>query len=327
MQKQKADMDIASGNFEKIYLLCGDEPYLIRDYRDKLKNAIIPESESLNYAYFDNVNENFEKIRDLADTMPFFGDRRLIMIDKASAFKKDWGLADYVPDIPETTTIVIADEDVDKRSRLFKAIQKHGAVMELKKLGLPDIKAFVAGRLKKAGKNITVQNCDYLVECVGDDLNTLANEADKCIAHAGTKDQVDRSDIDAVCSMQIENKIFDMVDAIIRQDGNTVYRLYGDLMALRENQFGIMAVIRRNYNQLLVIRELMDSGCSAAEIASRTKMADWLVRKKMQVVRSYDAERIKKAIERIADTEYSIKTGDMDQEIGSEIMLANLLKI
>ena len=58
MQKQKADMDIASGNFEKIYLLCGDEPYLIRVYRDKLKNAIIPESESLNYAYFDNVNDH-----------------------------------------------------------------------------------------------------------------------------------------------------------------------------------------------------------------------------------------------------------------------------
>ena len=327
MQKQKADLDIESGKFEKIYLLCGDEPYLIKLYRDKLKKAIIPESESLNYAYYDNVNDNFDKIRDFADTMPFFGDRRLIIIDKASAFKKDWGLADYVPDIPETTTIVIADEDVDKRSRLYKAIQKHGAIMELKKPGLSDIKSFVAGRLKKAGKNITVQNCDYFVECVGDDLNTLANEADKCIAHAGSKDQVDRSDIDAVCSMQIENKIFDMVDAIIRHDADTVYRLYGDLMALRENQFGIMAVIRRNYNQLLVIRELMDSGCSAAETASRTKMADWLVRKKMQSVKSYDAERLKKAIERIADTEYSIKTGDMDQEIGTEIMLANLLKI
>jgi len=327
MQKQKADMDIASGNFEKIYLLCGDEPYLIKMYRDKLKKAIIPESESLNYAYYDNVNDNFDKIRDFADTMPFFGDRRLIIIDKASAFKKDWGLADYVPDIPETTTIVIAEEDVDKRSRLYKAIQKHGAVMELKKPGLSDIKTFVAGRLKKAGKNITTQNCDYFVECVGDDLNSLVNEIEKCIAHAGDKDQVDRSDIDAVCSMQIENKIFDMVDAIIRHDANNVYRLYGDLMALRENQFGIMAVIRRNYNQLLVIRELMDSGCSVAETASRTKMADWLVRKKMQSVKSYDADRIRKAIEKIADTEYSIKTGDMDQEIGTEIMLANLLKI
>lgn len=327
MQKQKADLDIESGKFERIYLLYGDESYLLKAYKDKLKNAIIPEQESLNLAYFDNVQDNIDKIRDFADTMPFFGDRRLIIIDKASAFKKDSGLADYVPDIPETSTIIIVDDEVDKRSRLYKAIQKNGAVMELKKLSYDDLKVFIVSRLKRAGKGITEKDCEYFIDCVGDDLYTIVNEADKCIACAGDGNAVDRKIINEICSMQIENKIFDMVDAILKRNRNLVFNIYGDLKALRENSFAIMAVIRRNYNQMLQVRELSDRGCSVQEIAQRSKTADWLVKKQLQKVKGYGAERLKSAIEVIVNTEYDIKTGNLAEETGIEIMLAKLLEL
>ena len=320
-------MDIESGKFEKIYLITGNEPYLLSLYRDKLKKAIIPEQESLNFAYFDNIQDNLEKIKDFADTMPFFGDRRLVIIEKASAFKKDTGLADYVPTIPESTTIIIVDDETDKRSRLYKAIQKTGAVMELNKLSMQDLKIFVVSRMKKVSKGITEKDCEYLIESVGDDLNTIVNEVDKCIAYAGDGNAVNRNIIDTVCSMQVENKIFDMVDAILQHKGDVAYRLYTDLLTLRENSFAIMAVIRNNYNRLLLIRELTDQGYSAGEIAGRAKMADWLVKKQIQKIRNYDSDRLKKALEVIVNTEFSIKTGNIGEQMGIEIMLANLLRL
>ena len=327
MNKLKADTDIESGIFDRIYLIYGDESYLVRYYMNRLKKAIIPEDESMNYAYYDSMPENVDKITDFADTMPFLGDRRLVVLDKALAFKKDTGLADYVSRIPETTTIIVIEDEVDKRSRLYKAIQKSGTVMELKKLGLPDLKVFVAQRLKKAGKGITERDCNYFIESVGDDLNTIVNEIDKCIAYAGDAKAVDKKVIDTVCSMQVENKIFDMVDAILRGDGSTVFKLYSDLVTLRENTFGIMAVIRKNYNRLLEIRELLDQGCSIMEIASRTKSSDWIVKKQAAKVRDYDGKRLQNAIQVMMDTEYDIKIGNIGEQMGLEIMLAKLLKL
>ena len=327
MQKQKADMDIANGKYERVYLLYGDEPYLIRYYKNRLRKAIIPEEGSMNYAYYDSFPDNIETITEFADTMPFFGDRRLLILDKLSLFKKDVGLADYIENIPDTTTMIIVEDEIDKRSRLYKAISKYGCIMELKKLAMPDMKIFVANRLKSAGKGISERDCEYLIQSVGDDLFTLANEADKCIACAGDKPGVDKAVIDEVCSMQVENKIYDMVDAILRHDGNTVFSLYGDLVTLRENAFGIMAVIRRNYNQLLKVRELYEEGCSAIEIASRVKMADWLVKKQIQKIKNYESEKLKKALELVTETEYSIKIGNIGEQLGLEIMLANLLEL
>ena len=227
----------------------------------------------------------------------------------------------------ESVRILLSEEEVDKRSKLYKAISKHGCVMELNKLGIPDLRVFIASRMQKAGKGISEKDCTYLIECVGDDLNTLVNEADKCIAYSGDKNYVDRAMIDAVCSMQVENKIFDMVDAIFFHDAARVYKLYGDLVTLRENSFGIMAVIRNNYNRLLLVNELYEDGCSIAEIYSRTKIADWLIRKMLPKIKNYSSEKLRKAMELIVDTEYSIKVGNIGEKRGLEIMLANLLEL
>ena len=134
MQKLKADTDIESGKFEKVYLLYGDEPYLVRTYKNRLRKAIIPEEGSMNYAYYDSMPDNVETVTEFADTLPFFGDRRLVILDKTNAFKKDTGLADYIPNVPDFSTIIIVEDEIDKRSRLYKAISKCGCVMELKKL-------------------------------------------------------------------------------------------------------------------------------------------------------------------------------------------------
>ena len=327
MNKLKADTDIEKGTYDRVYLIYGDEPYLVRHYMNRLKKAIIPEEESMNYAYFDSMPEDVRRITDFADTMPFFGDRRLVILDKANAFKKDNGLADYIPNIPETSTIVIVEDEVDKRSRLYKAVSKVGTVMELKRLGLDDLKLFVGQRFKKAGKGITERDFNYFIENVGDDLYTIANEADKCIAYAGDGKGIDRKVIDAVCSLQVENKIFDLVDAILRADGSTVFKLYSDLVTLRENSFGIMAVIRKNYNRLLLIKELQEKGCSLSEIAAKTKTADWLVKKQAAKVKNYDSRRLKDSIQLMMNTEYDIKIGNIGEQMGLEIMLANLLKM
>ena len=327
MQKQRADIDIEKGEFARAYLLYGDEAFLIRNYANRLKKAIVPEDDDFNYAYFDDISDKTEEVISFADTMPFMGDRRLVFIDKANAFKKDTGLADYIENIPETSTIIITEDDVDKRSRLYKAISKSGVVMELKKLDLKDLKLTVASWIKKAGKGITERDCEYLINSVGDDLNTLKNEVDKCIAYSGSSEAVDSKVISAVCSMQVENRIFDMVDAILHHNGNMVYKIYGDLLTLRENGFGIMAVIRMNYNRLLLIRELLDERCPASDIASRAKMADWLVKKHITKVKNYDADRLKKALEIIVNTENDIKIGNIAEQMGIEIMLAKLLAI
>ena len=45
--------DIKSGQFKKVYLLYGEETYLKRQYRDRMTKAMIPDGDTINYAYFE----------------------------------------------------------------------------------------------------------------------------------------------------------------------------------------------------------------------------------------------------------------------------------
>ena len=75
------DNDIKTGQFKQIYLLYGEEQYLIRQYRDKLKHALAADDDTMNFSAFSGSDINQKEIIDLAETLPFFADRRLILIE------------------------------------------------------------------------------------------------------------------------------------------------------------------------------------------------------------------------------------------------------
>ncbi len=79
--------DIKTGNFKPVYLLYGEEAYLKKQYRDRITKAIFPDGDTVNYAYYEGKGINPGELIDLAETMPFFAERRLIVIEN-SGFSK-----------------------------------------------------------------------------------------------------------------------------------------------------------------------------------------------------------------------------------------------
>lgn len=73
--------DIKQGQFKNIYLLYGEEDYLKKQYRDRLVKAMLPEGDTVNYAHYEGKGLPVGEIIDLAETMPFFAERRLIVIE------------------------------------------------------------------------------------------------------------------------------------------------------------------------------------------------------------------------------------------------------
>ena len=83
---QTLNQDIKEKSFKKIYLLYGDEPFLVGSYKKKLREAITG-GDTMNFNYFEGKNPDVREIISLADTMPFFADRRLILVDGSGFFK------------------------------------------------------------------------------------------------------------------------------------------------------------------------------------------------------------------------------------------------
>ena len=153
---QKLLQDIKNQEYSQIYLLYGDEDYLRKQYRDKLKEALIDDGDTMNNHYYEGKDTKAEEIIDLAETLPFFASRRVIIVENSGWFQKGGEkIAEYLLQIPDTTYFVFVETQVDKRSKLYKTVGKVGRISEFSSQDEQTLKRWILGMLKKEGKNIT----------------------------------------------------------------------------------------------------------------------------------------------------------------------------
>ena len=123
--------DIKNNSYKQVYLLYGEEAYLKNQYRGKLISSLFPEGDTMNLNVYDDGDVPVKEIIDLAETMPFFAQYRLIVLNDSGLFKKGGeDLAEYIPGMPDSTIMIFTEREVDKRSRLFKAVKDKGRAVE-----------------------------------------------------------------------------------------------------------------------------------------------------------------------------------------------------
>ena len=202
--------------FKNVYLLYGDEAYLRNQYRDKLKKAMINEGDTMNYSCFEGKGIDEKELTAMADTVPFFSDYRLIIVENSGFFKTSGHetLAEYMKHIPETTCIVFVESEVDKRSKLFKAVSSTGYAANLTMPGDKQLMLWLGGIVKRENKLIQEQTMQYFLQLVEHDMNGMRQEMEKLICYVGHRQVIEKADVDAVCCVFVENKVFDMISAV-----------------------------------------------------------------------------------------------------------------
>lgn len=312
---------IKTGKFKQVYLLYGPEVYLKKQYRDKLKNAIIGD-DTMNYNYYAGKGQDVNALIAMAETMPFFSEHRLLIIENSGFFaSSNDALAEYIPSIPETTYIVFVEDEVDKRNKVFKAVSSAGYAANLSSPDEKTLKLWIAGLIKKEGKNITERAVMHFLEIVDNDMENIHQELEKLLCYTVERDVITEEDITQICSVHTENKIFDMINAVAMKNQREALRLYDDLLTLKEPPLRILALISRQFNTLLQIKALSVRGYTSSVIAQRTGMKEFIVKKNLGMTRKFSIDELREALESCVQSEEEVKTGLLNDRMAVEILI------
>lgn len=312
---------IKSKNFKQFYLLYGGESYLIKLYRDKLLDAIMGDSDQMNYSRFEGKDINLNEVNDIAQTLPFFSDKRLILMEQSGCFKAQSDLSNILLNAPQSTIFIFTEQDVDKRNKAYKLVNSRGNVSEMKGLDDKNLRLFVVSLLKPSQKMITQNVCDYLLDKTGTDMDNIINEVDKLISYTLDRDTITKEDIDAVVTTQITGKIFQMMDAIGLKQQDKALSLYYDLLSVREKPSHILYLIMRHSNILLQVKDLFSHGFAPKHISENVGIPAFTVSKYISQTKNFTMEQLYKSLKSAADTEEEIKTGRINDKIGVELMI------
>lgn len=317
---------IKTNQYKPVYLLYGKEEYLKKLYEKKLKDGILSGSDEMNYSYFEGKGIDVNAVKEIADTLPFFNDRRLIIIKESGLFKAQNDLADYIKSIPDTSIIVFIEKEIDKRNRLYKAVKDMGVISEMNGMDEKNLKLWIASLFQKAHKKLTENTIVYLLNKTGTDMTTLTNEVEKLICFAMDREVITMKDIDEICTTQITGKIFQMIDMIGCGNQKEALKLYYDLLALREKPMSILYLITRHFNILLQIQELSQNGYNQSIISQKVGVPPFAVKKYVIQSKNFSKKRLLNALQTCAEVEEQVKTGRLIDIMGIELFIVNYSK-
>ena len=314
--------DIKTGSFKKAYLLCGDEAYLKVQYKNKLLKALNPDGDTMNFNHYEGRNIDVKELIDLCETMPFFADRRVVLLEDSGFFKNKCDeLADYMKELPDYLCLVFVEDEVDKRSKMYKAVKSCGRIGEFARQDEKTLMQWAAGILKREGKNITQRDMELLLTMTGIDMGNLRMELEKLITYTGDRNVVTRADIQAVCTTQIQNKIFDMVRAVTEKNQKRALELYYDLLTLKEPPMRILFLLAKQFRQLLLVKEYTEEGVAQPEMASRLGVPSFVVRNIASCARAYRISELRQAVTDFVDAEEAVKTGRLQDVLSVELLI------
>ncbi len=312
---------IRENDYRHAYLLYGEEDYIKINYRNMLRNGITGE-DTMNYSYYEGKNPNTEEISDLSRTMPFFAERRLIIMEDSGLFKTTSDdMVKIIKEAPDTTYFVFVEKEADRRNKLYKYIAENGYVCEIKNPGEDDVIKWILTVLSKNGKKITGNNMKLLLSVTGCDMNNVRNETDKLIDYTYGREEITAEDINAMCVPGLQDRVFDMIEAIAVKDRDRVIKLYGELLALKEPPMKILVLIGRQFAVLMAVKEMAVSGNPNAVIAEKLGIRPFLVSKYVKQAQKFSAVELRQGIEDCVNADNDVKTGKIEDKYAVELII------
>ncbi len=250
----------------------------------------------------------------------------MIFVTDSGLFKSGGEkLAEYLASPNESTYFVFTESEVDKRSRLYKAVQSRGYSAEFAVQDENTLKRWVAGILAREGKKIAESTVLLFLSKTGTDMENIQMELEKLVCYCGDRDIVTAQDVEAICTTRVSNHIFDMINAIAAGQPKQALALYYDLLALKEPPMRILFLIARQCNMLLQVKELRSKGFDNKSIGSKVGLAPFIVGKYLNQAANFKTSVLREAVKKCVEAEEAVKTGRMNDVMSVEMLMLTVL--
>lgn len=329
-----------------IHVLYGGDDFSIREALEEIKQGLGEASIlSANTSRLEGAKLRPEELRSAVQSMPFFGEKRLVIIDgllgrfepkeKRGAAKKiskpvkdieaelHLSFAQLINTAPDSTVLVLTDGELGKSNALLKALSPGAVVRYFAPLKGPQLESWARKRLALLGAVISDEALKSLVRLVGSDLWVMNGEIQKLALYAAGR-SIEADDVQKLVSLSREASIFTLVDAIVDGRLNLANQSLGELLQAGIAPSYILAMLARQLRFVVRARELRASGLSESAMQSTLGLSDFPFRKTLEQAGRYSISRLKEFYHKLLETDIAIKTGKYDDELALTILVSEL---
>lgn len=329
---------IKKKQFAPFYLLYGTETYFINETLQLLTSeALEEEDREFNVVAYDLEEVYVEEALEDARTLPFFGERKIIIIksplfltaQKEKLEQNIKALEQYITEPSPFAIIVFVApyEKLDERKKITKLLKKTAEVVEANAMQVQDVQKWIANRAKEAHVDIEDAAAVLLLELTGGNVTVLAKEMDKLTLYVGIGGEIKVDLVADLVPKSVEQNVFALTEKVVKRDIAGAMRILEGLFTQQEEPIKLLALLVSQFRLLYQVKELQQRGYGQNQIASHIGVHPYRVKLAMNQTNAFSFEALKKIIHELAEADYSMKTGKMDKQLVLEFFVMRLKHI
>ncbi len=332
---EELEKELNQGTLKNIYILYGEEWYLLENCLKKIKHLFGECIKGINYIQIDDTNIS-EIISDI-ETPAFGYEKKLIIARNTGILKKEGKrknaelgkirdrLAEYLEEnsksMAESVVLVFVEEEIDNKTNLYKTIDKLGVVCHFEYQKPIQIEKRIKVICHGYKVNISDSNLRYFIECCGTNMQELINEIRKLIEYAGENGTIQKEDMDCLCIKKLESVIFDLTDSLGRKETNKALQVLRNLLYAKEPIQRILITLYNHFKKLYLTKMAIKYDKDIITSLNLKPNQTFLVNKYKTQAKYFEEKDLKAILQNLRDLDYHYKIGQIDLQIGLESIL------
>ena len=315
------------------YLFYGEDHFRIKKETD----LVFKENEidlSMVEVY-DGEEDGLDNAVTNAMTLPFLADKKGVVIKNALFLTSDQNINESEVDklinfcemkLDQTILVIQVIKDVlDYKSKLTKYLTKNIIV---KKFSINDKEFDVYDYVRKelAKHNLKIQPfaLTQFINRANTNMDNLNNELEKLIYYAYNLKEINADIVFEVINREIEDNIFDLVNALLENNREKVFKVYYDLVEHNVRSTQILGVVANKFLEILYTKALLKIKYSKADIEKFFGYSSGRVYYMIKNAEEVSDEVLYENIKHLEELDFFIKSGRIDKDLGPELYFLNI---
>jgi len=311
-----------------IYFIYGEDSYRAKEKLGEIIDGYKKVHKSgLNLIYVDAKEKSFDDFYSNFKVSSMFAEKKLIILKNVfedKKFQEDFlGSIKNLQDLKDIV-VIFQEQTPDKRTKIFKALQKDAKCQEFEKLEYPALKKWVMQELEKTNTKIAPDALELLLNFVKSDLWRMANEIKKISDYKKDSGLVKKEDIELLIRPDVESDIFKTIDALAAKDKKLALSLLHKHLENGDSPLYLLSMIIYQFRNLLIIKELQDAGKPYGTIIKTSGLHPFVAQKTCTLCGHFSMDKLKKIYQKIFQIDADIKVGKIEPELSLDLLIAEI---
>lgn len=318
--------DLKSAQLRRLYYIHGKEPYLKYFYAGQIKRILLSDDpDKIDLIELNGADLTAEDMAEAMQTLPVVCEKKLIIVTDVDFNSSGAAWLQDNPNVLDGPTVTVFFDSTERvradgsplaataASKRFNAfIKKYGLDVKIDSLDQRTLTAWISKQARLRKRTISEDTALYLASCVGTNMFRLIGEIGKLCAYC--EHEISKQAVDDICVKTQEAKLYELTDCLLNANAVKAMFVLDALLSMKTEPIVISAAMGTYAANIYRVKLQYDAGESIQNIAEKTGMRDFVVKKILNRLGTKSERDIAQALDACARSDFALKSYSVDSE-------------